>query len=136
MDSLKSPRCITILVLVTVFSLGLLVGWSLNTNLQKQKLNLNNLDAELRADVLEKNALQKLRQVLDLNAEQTQTIRPILSTAVAEIIQLRKESLRKISDCRTKYLDLIAVHLNPEQQEKIRGFERKKDAELQRQLQN
>lgn len=136
MDSLKSPRCITILVLVTVFSLGLLVGWSLNTNLQKQKLNLNNLDTELRADVLEKNALQKMQKMLDLNAEQIQTIRPILTTAVAEIIQLRKESLRKISDCRTKYLDLIAVHLKPEQQEIIRGFERKKDAELQKQLQN
>ncbi len=136
MDSLKSPRFITILVLVTVFALGLLVGWSLNTTLQKQKLNVNNLDSELRPEVLEKNALQKLQTVLNLSAVQVQTIRPILTTGVAEIVQLRKESLRKISDCRTKYLELIAVHLNPDQQEKIRQFEHRKDAELKKQLEN
>lgn len=136
MESLKSPRALTIVVLVTVFVVGLLTGWSLNTSMQKQKLNLNNLDAELRPAVLEKNALEKMKTMLDLNAQQIDEIRPILTTAVTEVIQLRKESLRRISDCRSKYLEQIAVHLNPQQQEIIRSFVRRKDAELQKQLEN
>ncbi|PAW77687.1 MAG: hypothetical protein B9S32_10440 [Verrucomicrobia bacterium Tous-C9LFEB] len=75
-----------------------------------------------------------MQTAFDLNAEQVNKIRPILSTGIAEVIQLRKESLRKISACRTKFLDQIATYLNPEQQEKIHKFQRKKDAELQKQL--
>ncbi len=135
MASLKSPRCITILVLVTVFILGLFTGWSLDGCIKKHQLgSLTNLDEQLNPAMMEAHAVKKLQIKFDLSAEQVEAIRPIVASGIAEVVQLRKDSLRKIVACRSKYLEQIMQHLQPQQQADIRRFMREKDEELQKQL--
>lgn len=135
MASLKSPRVVTILVLLMVFILGLLTGWSLNAHSKKSLLgSFNNLDEQLNTTVIEQQVLRKMRSKLNLNDQQVQEIRPILMAGIVETVQLRNEALIKLAACRNKYLDQIKPHLPPEQQENIRRFQQTKDAELKEQL--
>lgn len=137
MEFIKSPRVLTIIVLATLFTLGLLSGWSLGSRYGTRKFDrLTNLTAELKPEVLEDHAIRGLTSKLDLSSEQVQKIRPIIASGLGEVIELRKESLKKIYDCRNRGLDQIALQLTPEQQVKLRDFMRKRDEELQQQLKN
>lgn len=134
MESLKSPRCITIIVLVTVFALGVLTGWSLNVSINRKQIEMTNLKTQLDPAVMEPLAIKWMHAKLDVTDEQVEKVRPILVRGIADIIQMRKEALKKILDRRIQFFEEIRSELTPEQQKKMEQYIKDKNAEIRQKL--
>jgi hypothetical protein len=131
MDPVKHTRFITLLVLFSIFVLGLFTGWTIHSIYEREYAEFSRYQMkQLKPNVLEDRVVHDLTARLKLTPNQIEEIRPVIARGIADMMALRKDSLEKMSEHRSRLTEEIKKHLSPEQQVELEKLRQEKEAEL------
>ncbi len=128
MEFLKSPKYLSVIVLVTFFCLGFFTGWIGPWSSARSVKLLG----EKNHEALENPAIHWLKSELDLSPKQIEKLRPVIRSGLLQMGELRREALNRINQCQAEMMEKVTLDLSPKQADKLREILHKKDADLQK----